>query len=81
MKTEEDRMVRTSITIPRSLKERMDEVDVNWSSEIREIIKRRLEQEVENDTVEAVLLNERLRRRAPEGWDSAEAIRLWRSRR
>ncbi len=77
----EDRMVRTSITMPGSLKERMEEVDVNWSSEIREMIKRRLEQEGDVDGVEAVILNERLRRRAPEGWDSVEAIRLWRSRR
>ncbi len=74
-------MVRTSITMPGSLKERMEEVDVNWSSEIREMIKRRLEQEGDVDGVEAVILNERLRRRAPEGWDSVEAIRLWRSRR
>ena len=31
--------------------------------------------------VEALLINERLRRRAPRGWDSADVVRSWRRRR
>jgi len=76
-----ERMVRTSVTIPESMKEEMERVDVNWSAVVREAIRRKLEWEGERDTVEAVLINERLRRKAPEGWDSTEVIRAWRGRR
>jgi Arc/MetJ-type ribon-helix-helix transcriptional regulator len=74
-------MVRTSVTIPESLKEEMSRFEVNWSSVVREAIRRRLMYEHEKDVVEALLINERLRRKAPEGWDSAKVIRIWRSRR
>ncbi len=76
-----ERMVRTSITIPESMKEEMERVDVNWSAVLREAIRRRLEWESESDVVEAVLINEKLRRKAPQGWDSTKVIRTWRSRR
>lgn len=56
-------------------------MDVNWSAVVREAIKRRLDYEQEKDVIEAVLLNERLRRRAPEGWDSTKVVRFWRGRR
>jgi len=74
-------MVRTSVTVPKSLKEEMDRADTNWSAVVREAIKLRLGHEREKDVAEAVLINERLRRKAPEGWDSAEVIRLWRGKR
>ena len=76
-----EKMVRTSVTIPESMKEEMGRVDVNWSAVVREAIRRKLEWEHEKDVVEAVLINERLRRKAPEGWDSTKVIRAWRSRR
>lgn len=76
-----EKMVRTSVTLPESMKEEMERVDVNWSAVFREAVRRKLEWEREKDTVEAVLITERLRRKAPEGWDSAKAIRVWRSRR
>ena len=69
------------MTIPRWLKEEMDKVGINWSAVVREAIRLRLENEREKDVVEAVLLNEKLKRKAPKGWDSAKVIRLWRSRR
>ena len=75
------KMTRTSVTIPSSLKKEMEKMDVNWSAVVREAIRRRLEYGRERDLSEAVLLNERLRRKAPEGWDSARVIRSWRSRR
>ncbi len=74
-------MTRTSVTVPSSLKKEMDRMDVNWSAVVREAIRKRLEYERERDFSEAVLLNERLRRKAPEGWDSAKVIRFWRSKR
>jgi len=76
-----EKMVRTSVTIPESMKEEMGRVDVNWSAVVREAIRRKLEWEHERDVVKAVLINERLRRKAPEGWDSTKVIRAWRSRR
>jgi len=76
-----EKMVRTSVTIPESMKEEMGRVDVNWSAVVREAIRRKLEWEHERDVVEAVLISERLRRKAPEGWDSTKVIRAWRSRR
>ena len=76
-----EKMVRTSVTIPESMKEEMVKMDVNWSAVVREAIRRKLEGEHEKDTVEAVLINEKLRRRAPQGWDSTKVIRAWRSRR
>jgi post-segregation antitoxin (ccd killing protein) len=76
-----EKMTRTSVTIPSSLKKKMDKVDVNWSALVREAIRQRLERGHESNISEALLLNERLRRKAPEGWDSAKVIRFWRSRR
>ena len=76
-----EKMVRTSVTIPKSMKEEMEKVDVNWSAVAREAIRRKLEWEHERDIIEAVLITEKLRRRAPEGWDSTKVIRAWRSRR
>lgn len=76
-----EKMTRTSITIPSSLKRKMDKANVNWSAVVRETIRQKLERGYERNISEAVLLNERLRKKAPEGWDSAKVIRLWRSRR
>jgi len=75
------KMVRTSVTIPESMKEEMGRFDVNWSAVVREAIKRKIEWEHEKNMVEAVLINEKLRRKAPEGWDSTKVIRAWRSSR
>jgi len=75
------KMARTSISLPESLKRQMESVDVNWSALVREAIVQRLKHESERDVAEALLINERLRRKAPRGWDSARVIRYWRSRR
>ena len=56
-------------------------MDVNWSSVMREAIRKRLSAEKDRDLAEAVLINERLRRTSPEGWNSTEVIREWRKRR
>jgi len=76
-----EKMVRTSLTVPAWMKREMDRVDTNWSAVMRDAIRRQLAARNERDGVEAVLINERLRRKAPEGWDSTEAIRAWRKKR
>lgn len=74
-------MARTSISLPGSLKRQMDAAGVNWSAYLREVISQRVKQESERNVAEAVLLNEKLRRKAPKGWDSTKVIREWRDRR
>lgn len=54
---------------------------INWSEVMREAIVKRLKDERGRDLAEAVLINERLRRKAPKGWDSTQVIREWRRRR
>lgn len=73
-------MVRTTITLPASLKERMAQLDANWSEMIREMLIQRLEEGGQPDMAEAVILNERVKRSAPKGWSSLEAIKKWRRR-
>ncbi len=76
-----EKMARTSISLPEPLKRQMDAAGVNWSAYLREAIAQRLKQESERNVAEAVLLNEKLRRKAPKGWDSAKVIRYWRDKR
>ncbi|MEM3718487.1 MAG: hypothetical protein QXD45_00465 [Candidatus Bathyarchaeia archaeon] len=54
---------------------------VNWSEVIRESIRRKIEEENGRNIAEAVLINEKLRKAAPKGWDSTKVIREWRLRR
>ena len=74
-------MTRTSISLPGGLKRQMDVADVNWSAYLREVISQRIKQEDGRNIAEAVLLNEKLRRKAPRGWDSTKVVREWRERR
>ena len=80
MARKRQRLVRTTISLPASMKEAMSKIDTNWSEEIREMVRQRLEEEQPNST-EAVIVNERLRRKAPEGWSSVEEIKKWRRTR
>ena len=75
-----EKLVRTTITLPASLKEKMDLAETNWSQEIREMISERIEEEGEGDMAEAVILNERVKRRAPEDWTALSVIKQWRRR-
>ena len=54
---------------------------VNWSEVVRRAIMEKLRELEERNVAEALLINERLRRRAPKGWDSTLVIRGWRRRR
>ena len=78
MSKRKEKLVRTTITIPASLKEKMSQADVNWSEAIREILTQMLEDEGQPDMAEAIILNERVRRPAPKGWSSLEVIKQWR---
>ena len=78
MSKRREKLVRTTITIPSSLKEKMSQADENWSQVIREALTQRLEEEGEADMAEAVILNERVRRPVRKDWSSLEAIKQWR---
>ena len=73
-----DKLVRTTITVPASLKEKMSHVDINWSEVVREMISQWLEEEGQPNMAEAVILNEKAKRPAPKGWDSLKVIKQWR---
>jgi hypothetical protein len=71
-----------TVRVDEKTKRRMGQLKhVNWSSVLREAIERKLEQEKNRDLAKALLANDKLRRPAPAGWDSAKAIRFWRDRR
>jgi predicted DNA-binding protein len=75
-------MKTLSVKVDEELRERMKKLKhVNWSEIIRESIRKKIEEENGRNIAEAVLLNERLRKEAPEGWDSAKVIREWRLKR
>ena len=54
---------------------------VNWSSVLRDAIDKKLAQESNRDLASAVLTTDKLRKKAPSGWNSVEVIRSWRERR
>jgi hypothetical protein len=78
MRTE--KLARTTITLPWSLKQKMTRSDENWSQVIREMIRQRIEEEGQADMAEAVILNERVKRPAPKDWSSVRVIKQWRRR-
>jgi len=80
MSKRRERLVRTTITLPPSLKEKMARAEENWSEVIREMIRQRMEEEGQPDMAEAIILNERVKRAAPKGWKSLRVIKQWRRR-
>lgn len=75
-------MKTLTVKVDEELRERMKRLKhVNWSGVIRESIRKKIEEENGRNIAEAVLLNERLRKAAPDGWDSAEVVREWRLKR
>jgi hypothetical protein len=81
MSKRRERLVRTTITLPESLKAKMNSIQVNWSEEIREMISQRVEEEGNADMAEAVILNEKVKRQAPKDWNALSVIKQWRKRR
>ncbi|MCS7115652.1 MAG: ribbon-helix-helix domain-containing protein [Candidatus Bathyarchaeota archaeon] len=75
-------MKTLTVKVDEELREQMKKLrHVNWSEVIREAIRKKIEEENGRNIAEAVLINERLRRAAPDGWDSAKVIREWRLKR
>ncbi len=81
MSTSKGKLVRTTITIPESLKEKMSHANTNWSEVLRQMISQRLEEEGQPNMAEAVILNEKVKRSAPKDWDSLEVIKQWRRKK
>jgi metal-responsive CopG/Arc/MetJ family transcriptional regulator len=75
-----EKLVRTTITLPAELKEKMNRSGENWSEVIREMIRQRIEEEGQTDMAEAIILNEKVKRSAPKNWSSLQVIKQWRRR-
>ncbi len=72
-------MSTITVRIDPEIKRRMRKFSyINWSEVVRRAIIKKLREEEERNLAEALLINERLRRKAPEGWDSTEVIKRWR---
>ncbi len=54
---------------------------VNWSSVLREAIDKKIREESNRDLARAVILTDKVRKKAPSGWNSTEVIRYWREHR
>jgi len=75
-------MVVISVRVNEEIKKRMEKLKhINWSEVIRKAIIEVLEEEEGRNLARAVLLNEKIRKKAPKGWNSTEVIRFWREHR
>ncbi|TFG24366.1 MAG: hypothetical protein EU533_02220 [Promethearchaeota archaeon] len=75
-------MVNFSIRIDPELKKKMDLLKhLNWSEIIRKAIRSEIRNETEISKAKAVLLNEKIRKKAPEHFNSVEIIRKFREER
>ncbi len=62
-------MPLVTVRIDDELKQAMEKLKyLNWSAVIRETVEQRIKEEGSMNLAEAVLLNERLRKKAPAGW-------------
>ncbi|MHA1505761.1 MAG: hypothetical protein ACTSR0_01020 [Candidatus Asgardarchaeia archaeon] len=75
-------MAILTVRVSDEIKKRMMKFrHINWSEVMRSAIIKVLEEEERRNLAKALLINERIRKKAPEGWDSTETIRYWRERR
>ena len=75
-------MVNISVRVDKALKKEMERLkEVNWSEIIREAIRARIDQEHQRNLAKAVLINEQIRKSAPQNYDSTTIIREWRETR
>lgn len=71
-----------TVRVDEETKKKMNQMaHVNWSAVLREAIDTKLAQESDRDLAKAVLSTDKLRKKAPAGWDSVEVIRFWREHR
>ena len=75
-------MTNISVRIDSELKKKMDSLKhLNWSEIIRKAIKSEIHNETQINKAKAVLLNEKIRKIAPENFNSMEIIRKFREER
>jgi len=75
-------MTIISVRIDDELKKEMDRLKhINWNEIIRQAIIRTINEEKGRNLAKAVLLNEKVRKEAPKGWDTTEILRYWREHR
>lgn len=75
-------MTNISVRIDPELKKKMDSLKhLNWSEVIRKAIKSEIQNETGMNKAKAVLLNEKIRKVAPEHFNSVEIIRKFREER
>ncbi len=75
-------MTNISVRIDPELKKKMDSLKhLNWSEIIRKAIKSEIQNETEMNRAKAVLLNEKIRKIAPENFNSVDIIRKFREER
>jgi len=75
-------MTNISVRIGPELKKKMDALKhLNWSEIIRKAIKIEIQNETEMNKAKAVLLNEKIRKKAPENFNSIDIIRKFREER
>jgi len=72
-------MATISVRIDSELKKEMDKLNhLNWSEIIRATIKKTIQNESKKKLAIAVLINERIRKKAPASFSSVEIIRQFR---
>lgn len=74
-------MPMVTVQVDARLKQEMEKLnDINWGVVIREVVERKINERGKN-IEEALLLNERLCKKAPKDWDSTRMIKAWRQRK
>ena len=75
-------MTNISVRIDPELKKKMDALKhLNWSEIICKAIKMEIQNKTEINKAKAVLLNEKIRKKAPENFNSTDIIRKFREER
>ena len=75
-------MTTISVRIDSELKKQMDRLKhLNWSEIIRNAINKEIQNETETNLAKAVLLNEKIRKKADENFNSTDIIRRFREER
>ncbi|MGV9172913.1 MAG: hypothetical protein ACOC44_08355 [Promethearchaeia archaeon] len=75
-------MVTISVRISPELKKKMEKFkQINWSEIMRSAIKREIKSHTKSNRAKAVLINEKIRKKAPENFNSANIIRHFREER
>ncbi|TFG21961.1 MAG: hypothetical protein EU529_11945 [Promethearchaeota archaeon] len=75
-------MPTISVRIDLELKKEMDKLKrLNWSEIIRKAIKNEIQNEMEKNLAKAILINEKICKKAPEDFNSVELIRRFREER